>query len=309
MATTDLMSRARSEGLTGASLEWLPSLHAWLAEVASRTGSKRTVGEYSRYVTRFMPTVGGDPHAATTAHVHAFAYGLGPHGREPSPSTVIVRLAALRSFYDFSRRMGLVTINPTVDVKRPKARPPVPRGLEVEELQRLLGVIPDTVVGKRDRAIVLTAVFTGLRRQEIIGLRAGDLTRNGAVYYNVRVKGGTTRRRELPQPAFNAILDALVADGRPLEGLGRDDSLFNISDVTFYAYLRKYAKRAGLDGLKPHDLRHTAAKLRRNTGASIEDVSALLGHASIATTARYLARMEGEADNGWDGVAVALGVA
>jgi len=56
---------------------------------------------------------------------------------------------------------------------------------------------------------------------------------------------------------------------------------------------RKYAKRAGLDGLKPHDLRHTAAKLRRNNGASIEDVGALLGHASIATTARYLARMEG----------------
>jgi site-specific recombinase XerD len=255
-----------------------------------------------------MATVGGDPADATTAHVHAFAYGDGPHGREPSPSTVIVRLAALRSFYDFARRMGLVATNPTVDVKRPKARPPVPRGLEVDELQRLLGVIPDTVVGKRDRAIVLVAVFTGLRRQEIIGLRAGDLTRNGAVYYNVRVKGGTTRRRELPQPAFNAILDALVADGRPLEGLGPEDSLFNISDVTFYAYLRKYAKRAGLDGLKPHDLRHTAAKLRRNNGASIEDVGALLGHASIATTARYLARMEGEADNGWDGVAVALGV-
>ena len=61
--------------------------------------------------------------------------------------------------------------------------------------------------------------------------------------------------------------------------------------------------------LKPHDLCHTAAKLRRDNGASIEDVGALLGHASIATTARYLARMEGEADSGWEGVAAALGVA
>ena len=50
------------------------------------------------------------------------------------------------------------------------------------------------------------------------------------------------------------------------------------------------------------------AQLYRNDGASIEDVGALLGHASIATMARYLARMEGEADHGWDGVAVALGV-
>ena len=45
-----------------------------------------------------------------------------------------------------------------------------------------------------------------------------------------------------------------------------------------------------------------------NNGASIEDMSDLLGHVNIATTARYLPRMEGEADNGWDGVAAALGV-
>ena len=49
-------------------------------------------------------------------------------------------------------------------------------------------------------------------------------------------------------------------------------------------------------------------ELYGNNGARFEDVGALLGHAIIATTARYLARMEGEADHGWDGVAVALGV-
>ena len=51
-----------------------------------------------------------------------------------------------------------------------------------------------------------------------------------------------------------------------------------------------------------------AVELYGNNGASIEDMSALLGHASIATTATYLARMEGEEDNGWEGVATALGV-
>ena len=61
-----------------------------------------------------------------------------------------------------------------------------------------------------------------------------------------------------------------------------------------------------MDGLKPHDLRHTAAKLRRNNGVSIEDVGALLGHARIATMARYLARLEGETDHGLEGVATAL---
>ena len=56
------------------------------------------------------------------------------------------------------------------------------------------------------------------------------------------------------------------------------------------------------------ELRYTATKLRREHRASIEDVSAFLGHRSIATTARYLARLEGEQDNGWQGVAQSLGV-
>ena len=288
--------------------QWDGAAGAWLAEVAQRTGSPRTPQEYGRYLARFLDLV-GDPAQATPAHVHAFAYGTGPSGREPSPSTVIVRLAAVSGFYDFARRMGLVAANPAADVKRPRNRQPAPRGLELGELRRLLDVIPDTPGGKRDRAIILTAALAGLRRQELLGLRAGDLTRNGAVFYNVRTKGGLERRRELPAPAFNAIMEALEAQERPLDGLAPEDRIFDIAHQTYYAYLRKYARRAGLKGLKPHDLRHTAAKLRREHGASIEDVSAFLGHRSIATTARYLARMEGEQDNGWQGVAQALGVA
>ena len=78
---------------------------------------------------------------------------------------MIVRLAAISGFYDFARRMGLVDTNPAADVKRPRARQSAPRGLEAEELRRLLDVIPDTPGGKRDRAIILTATLAGLRRQ------------------------------------------------------------------------------------------------------------------------------------------------
>ena len=304
MTMTMTMTTTTTTTLANIPCQWDGAAGAWLAEVAQRTGSPRTPQEYGRYLARFLDLV-GDPAQATTAKVHAFAYGPGSSGRKPSPATVIVRRAAISSFYDFARRMGLVAANPAVDVKRPKARPPIPRGLEAEELRRLLDVIPDTPGGKRDRAIILTAALAGLRRQELLGLRAGDLTRNGAVYYNVRVKGGLERRRELPDPAFNAIMESLEAQGRPLDRLGPEDRIFDIAHQTYYGYLRKYARRAGLDGLKPHDLRHTApaAKLRREHGASIEDVSAFLGHRSIATTARYLARMEGEQDNGWQGVA------
>ena len=69
--------------------------------------------------------------------------------------------------------------------------------------------------------------------------------------------------------------------------------------VSLSARTDQGVERAGLGGLKPRNLRHTAAKLLRNNGASIEDVPASLSHRSIATTATYLARMEVEEDNGW----------
>lgn len=204
--------------------------------------------------------------------------------------------------------MGLVARNPATEVKRPKQRQPLPRGLGPGELRLLLAAIPETPTGARDRAIILTAVLTALRRSEIMGLRAGDLTRNGAVYYRVRTKGGVERHRELPAPAFIAITDSLVASGRSIEALGPDERLFPVSSAAFYANLRRYAARAGLTGVTPHVLRHSAAKLRRDAGSTLEQVSALLGHRNLATTATYLARLEGDDDTGWRTAAALLGI-
>ena len=286
---------------------WRSTAAAWLAEVGQRSGSQRTPMEYGRHLARFLELV-DDVTQATPAHVRAFAYGEGPSGKKPAPATVIVRLAAVSGFYDFARRKGLVTANPAADVKRPLHREPTPRGLEVEEVRRLLDVLPDTPLGKRDRAIILTCVLTGLRRLEVMSLLAGDLTRNGTVFYTARVKGGTVRRRELPAPAFKAIQEALKAQGTPLDRLPAHERIFKLSPQGFYVNLGKYAREAGLGDVTPHVLRHSAAKLRRDSGASIEDVGSLLGHRSIATTARYLARLEGERDDGWERAAAALGV-
>jgi integrase len=57
-----------------------------------------------------------------------------------------------------------------------------------------------------------------------------------------------------------------------------------------------------------HVLRHTAAKLRRDAGESIEDVSAFLDHSSLAVTTVYLRRLESHADTSWQQVAAAIGL-
>ncbi len=81
-----------------------------------------------------------------------------------------------------------------------------------------------------------------------------------------------------------------------------------ITSGTFYASLKRYLRAAGLPPAGVHILRHSAAKLRRDAGESIEDVSRFLDHSSLAVTTVYLRRLEGEEDRGWGRVAEALGV-
>ena len=77
---------------------------------------------------------------------------------------------------------------------------------------------------------------------------------------------------------------------------------------TFYAQLKRYLKRAGLPPAGVHILRHSAAKLRRDVGESVEEVSRFLDHSSLAVTTIYLRRLEGQEDRSWGRVAEALGV-
>jgi len=290
---------------------WAGLEAAWLEELRQRTGSVRTPGEYRRHVRRFLDEHGlaGDPARAGMPAAHSFGYSVGPSGKTPSPATILVRLAAVRSFYDFARRAGLVTSNPADDVRRPRASPPVPRGLDAEEVMRLLRAVPRTLVGQRDRAIVLLCVLMGLRRSEVMGIRAGDIHQNGRPVLSWRAKGGKMRMREIPEPAAAALRAYLEADGVPLGKLPAEARLFKVSVQGVYSNMKRYARKAKIPDFSPHVLRHTCAKLRRDAGATLEDVQAQLGHASLSTTSRYLARLEGEEDRGWAGVAEAIGVA
>jgi len=81
-----------------------------------------------------------------------------------------------------------------------------------------------------------------------------------------------------------------------------------LSSGTLYARFRRYLRAAGLAPTGLHILRHSAARLRRQAGESIEEVSAFLDHSSLAVTTVYLRRLEGQEDLTWRGVAEAIGV-
>jgi len=75
---------------------------------------------------------------------------------------------------------------------------------------------------------------------------------------------------------------------------------------TCFGNLQRYLKKAGLPRADVHIFRHSAAKLRRDVGESVDDVSLFLDHSSLAVTTVYLRRLEGQEDRAWERVAVAL---
>jgi site-specific recombinase XerD len=294
---------------------WEQTVMAFLAEKERRSGSRRTVESYARILWPFFGRV-GSPDLVTPAHVLVWAHGIGASGREPSSATVGARIACLSSYYRFLIRMNVMTGNPCDALERPRTVQSVARGLGADEVRRLLAVVPDTVAGRRDRALLLTFILTGRRRAEVIGLTLGDISLEGeTAFYRYRGKGGKRGRRELPRPAYEALCATLRDAGLSLAGMDPCGSLWQagadtrgVTGSTFYARFRRYLRAAGLGPSGLHVLRHTAAKLRRDAGASIEAVSAFLDHSSLAVTSVYLRRLEGETDRTWPDVAVAIGV-
>jgi site-specific recombinase XerD len=294
---------------------WERTLYAFLAEKERRSGSKRTVQSYTRMLHDFFGRTAKTPDAVTSQDVFAWGYGRGLSGREPSSITIGARVACLSSYYRFLIRMNVVASNPCDALERPKVTQSTPRGLSAAQVRRLLDILPSTPVGLRDRAIILTLVMTGRRRAEVLGMTAGNISVEDRVYYTYRGKGGKAGKRELPQPAYDAITAWLAASGRDLEAMAPTDSLWpdtrtgrGISSGTFYTNLRRYLKQAGLPMGGVHIFRHSAAKLRRDAGESVEEVSRFLDHSSLAVTTTYLRRLEGQEDRSWERVADLLGV-
>ena len=296
---------------------WDQALYAFLIEKGNHSGSKRTVESYGRMLWPFFAERGLTPDRVKPGDVLAWVHGIGRSGRTPSATTVGARIACLSSFYRFLIRMGLVVSNPCDAVERPRSIQSVARGYGADEVRQLLAVVPaNTVAGRRYRAILLTLVLTGRRRAEVIGLRAGDLSIEGETcFYAYRGKGGKRGRRELPHPAFEAICATLVDAGKELATMATTESLWQaaaraegVTSGTFYARFRRYLALAGMTPTGIHVLRHTAAKLRRDAGESIENVSAFLDHSSLAVTTIYLRRLEGQEDRTWAQVAQAIGV-
>jgi integrase/recombinase XerC len=271
-------------------------------------------GSWAAYVTRrglLRRWLRRHPHprAWRAIHIERWAYLPGPSGKHPAANTVRNRIAAVAAFGRFLVRVGVLSRNPAEDIPRPQVGEPPPRGLALEEWHRLLAAVPRTPRGLRDRAIIITATMTALRRAELAALTPASLVeRDGAWWYTVRTKGGRIRHHEFPAACLTAVELWLHSEGTSLRAQFQDAPLWGIGPDMILHLVRRYGRLAGLGRVTVHDLRHTAAKVREEAGEPLGAIQGLLGHRHRITTERYVARLTGGRDPGASAAAARLGL-
>ena len=279
-----------------------------------RRYSMRTVGEYGDDLRAFAAFLGLDesafePSKPDTTDVKTWMVEMLDGGK--SPRTVKRRLSALRSFYKYLLRQGLVRRDITQGVIAPKTSQPLPvffresemnreQAIGQRELDELLhrpdgDASPEEVFTlTRDNLIISMLYQTGMRRAEIIGLQDGDIDLQQG---QIRVFG--KRRKERVVPIGERLIGEIEAYMQVRQGFESaehylltaaksDGSYGQMTAQALYTMVRKrMGEVSTLKKHSPHVLRHTFATTMLNNGADIRTIQTLLGHASLAATQVY----------------------
>jgi len=279
------------------------ALDAFLGRLAARDSSENTLRSYRTAIKQYLDFL-DERHAEwrNPGRVTVRAYLGQLTDRGLSRRSISSRLAALRSFYRYARREGLVEADPWSAALTPRLPRRLPQVLGVAEVEQLLDTthVEHTTAEllTRDVAMVETAYAAGLRISEIAGAQLADLDlARGEL--RVMGKGKKERVTLLGGPAREA-LDEYIATSRPellaRAGVGAldDGTLFLNSrgaplGVRGVRYrLDRLMRAAGMpSGSSPHTLRHSFASHLLEGGADLRVVQELLGHASLGTTQVY----------------------
>ena len=220
---------------------------------------------------------------------------LGFLHRQNKKTTVARKLSAIRSFFKFLEKRGLLSENPAEHVMTPKQDKTIPVYLSVDEMFRLLDSIQtDTLLDLRNRAIFETLYTSGIRVSELTQMNLSDVDFEAAV---IRVLGKGNQQRMVPvgQKALTAIkvyrrrlqkqIGLETATNGPLF-LNRFNKRLTPRSVA--RILKKLVAAVGLlTPVSPHALRHTFATHMLDAGVDLRAVQELLGHKSLSTTQKY----------------------
>lgn len=273
--------------------------------------SVHTQRAYRSDAERFIAFTEGKPLSVVTlgdvqafADASAYIYkeykggSIGPE-RERSAASRARLLSSVKSLLSFGHRIGVLPANVGAPLRLPTIKNQLAqRILEEPDLQKILALETDP----RNRVLLRLLYAGGLRVSELCGLTWGDLAPRGdAGQVTVLGKGGKTRMVLLSAPTWRELMGwkATLEKRRPeavqtaaplFRSRKKDkDGGYKLDPSMVLRVVRKAARRAGIElNVSPHWMRHAHASHALDRGAPIHLVQQTLGHASVATTGRYL---------------------
>ncbi len=206
--------------------------------------------------------------------------------------SLALRVASLRSFYRYLVQQGKLKENPASYLQVPKFDKPLPKNLDVDQVNHLLDFdSSEDALACRDKAILELFYSSGLRLDELVSANLQDIDWSEAL---IRVRGKGNKQRVLPigRMAVAAIKDWLKVRsayvGTDPEALFLSKQKNRISNRQVQQRVKLWSERQGLaQHLHPHMLRHSFATHMLESSSDLRAVQELLGHANLNTTQVY----------------------
>jgi len=220
--------------------------------------------------------------------------------RQEKKSSIARKLSAVRAFFKFLKREGVLAENPSTLVSTPKQDKTLPRIMTEEEMNAFLDAVAEaTKTGepamRRDRALLEMLYASGLRVSELVGLDLRSVN-FGDCMVLVRGKGRKERIVPFGSKAKQALEDYLPVRQRILQERKKSgqQALFlnvwgeRLTTRSVDRLVKKYVRHYGpAVKVSPHSLRHAFASHLLTEGADLRAIQEMLGHTSLSTTQKY----------------------
>ncbi len=209
-----------------------------------------------------------------------------------SAKSINRKISALKSFFKYMVKQGVITKTPMVTIISPKISKRLPTFVEEKNTDTLFKYVEfgDDWKGKTDRLILSLLYHTGMRLSELTGLKEQQVDEG---YSQLKVLGKGNKERIIPvsKDLLNDIKDYLSQKPARLPGVTQvlvNDKGKPLYPKYVYNTVKKYLGMVTtLEKKSPHVLRHTFATHLMNHGADLNAVKELLGHTSLAATQVY----------------------
>ena len=255
---------------------------------------------YRHAMEEFIGWYCSEPHLSFSRTV-VLRYRFFLEQRNLAPSTINVRLAAVRRLAYEASDPGLLSPELAARVRRVKGAKRlgvrIGNWLTIQQAKSLVQERPlEGLRAKRDRAILAILIGCGLRRAELVALKAQDFQIREEHWIIADLIGKAKHIRTVPVPVWvKRTVDAWTAAAEISAGtifrrVSRTGKLWGdgITPKAIWHVVKAAAKRTGINNLAPHDLRRSCARFCHLSGGELEQIQFLLGHASVQTTERYL---------------------